>query len=53
MSCGCKGKNANANGGGNAGANICVKCLSFWILVALLAFGILLHKHEADGTVYF
>jgi hypothetical protein len=52
MACGCKDK-SNVSGGGSAGDNICVKCLSFWILVALLAFGILLHKHEPDGTVYF
>lgn len=52
MPCGCN-KNKSADNGGNAGATICVKCLTFWVLVALLAFGVLLHRHKPNGEVYF
>jgi hypothetical protein len=42
-----------ADGANGVSSGICVKCLTFWIIVALISFGILAHRHGAGGKVYF
>lgn len=51
----CGNKNTLGSGGAITGGTICVRCITFWILVGALVLGILFHRHNAakGGAVYF
>lgn len=54
MACGiCSAKGSSISHEGPQVGGICVRCLTFWIIVGLLLLGILAHKHHSDGEVYF
>lgn len=32
---------------------VCVRCFTFWVLIALLALGLMAHYHDSQGRVRF
>jgi len=43
----------NSGSGTSLSRKVCVRCLTLWILVALLALGVLAHHHDSKGYVRF
>lgn len=33
-------------------SKVCVRCFTFWVLVILLALGIMAHYHDSNGGVH-
>lgn len=51
----CKGDNSLETPGGAevTKSGICVRCFTFWLLIVLLALGLMAHYHDAEGNVHF
>jgi hypothetical protein len=55
----CNGGSSSSSSSSDSGSGsglarkVCVRCFTFWILVALLALGVLAHHHDSKGYVRF